>query len=71
MPVIVGITLKNKDYIDFKISSEDPLKDLAISNGVVNIGDFSKDINDVLEINFWDDDPFNTTGKYLGGLKFY
>ena len=35
------------------------------------IGDFSKDINDVLEINFWDDDPFNTTGKYLGGLNFY
>lgn len=71
MTVTVGVTLKNKNYIDFKISSEDPLKDLIIFNGVVKIGDFSKDINDVSEINFWDDDPFNTTGKYLGGLKFF
>lgn len=71
MPVIVGITLKNKGYIDFKIDVNDPLNNFTIKDGVVTIGSFSKKVADIDEINFWDDDPFNTTGKYLGGLKFY
>lgn len=71
MPVIVGITLKNKGYIDFKIDVDNPLSSFTIKNGVVTIGSFSKNVTDIDEINFWDDDPFNTTGKYLWGLKFY
>ena len=67
MPVIVGITLKNKGYIDV----DNPLSSYTIKDGVITIGSFSTNAADIDEINFWDDDPFNTTGKYLGGLKFY
>lgn len=71
MPVIVGVTLKNKGYIDFKIEVDNPLSNFAIKDGVVTIGSFSKNVTDIDEINVWDDVPFNTTGKYLWGLKFY
>lgn len=71
MPVIVGITLKNKGYIDFKIDVYNPLSSFTIKDGVVTIGSFSKNVTDIDEINFWDDAQFNTTGKYLCGLKFY
>lgn len=71
MPVIVGITLKNKGYIDFKIEVDNLLSSFAIKDGVVTIGSFSKNVTDIDEINVWDDAPFNTTGKYLWGLKFY
>ena len=70
MPVIVGITLKNKGYIDFKIDVDNPLSSFTIKDGVVTISNLSKNVTDIDEINFWDD-PFNTTGKYLWGLKFY
>ena len=33
MPVIVGITLKNKGYIDFKIEVDNPLSSFAIKDG--------------------------------------
>ena len=68
MLVIVGITLKNKGYIDFKINVDNPLSSFAIKDSVVTIGSFSKNVTDIDEINFWDD---ATTGKCLGGLKFY
>ena len=33
MPVIVGITLKNKGYIDFKIEVDNPLSSFSIKDG--------------------------------------